>query len=112
MTKFPVKKGDKVVVHTGKWKGKSATIAAIIAKNDRVVLNFGDLSEEDKKKVGLRTVKKSQRNRENQTGLIERSVSVHVSNVALTEESKQARAEDKKARLAKKEAARAAKKAE
>ena len=81
MNSYQVKKGDKVVVNTGTWKGEDATIAAVLTKNDRVVLSFSEISDEKKKRIGMRTVKKSQRNPQNPGGMIERSVSVHVSNV-------------------------------
>jgi len=74
MKNYHVKKGDKVVVNTGKFKGKEATIAAIITKNDRVVLNIEGGAE-----MGKRTIRKSQANPNG--GLVERAVSVHVSNV-------------------------------
>lgn len=80
MNSYHVKKGDKVVVNSGSWKGEEATIAAVLTKNDRVVLSFSDLSEEKRKRIGMRTVKKNQRNGQ-PGGMIERTVSVHVSNV-------------------------------
>ena len=52
------------------------TIKAVITKNDRVVLEF--TSKKDRA-IGKRTIKKSRLNPNG--GLIERSVSVHVSNV-------------------------------
>lgn len=76
MKKYHVKKGDKVVVNSGNFKGEEATIAAILTKKDRVVLSF--TSNEDRA-IGKRTVKKSKLNPNG--GMIERSVSVHVSNV-------------------------------
>ena len=76
MKKYHVKKGDKVVVNSGNFKGEEATIAAILTKKDRVVLSF--TSNKDRA-IGKRTVKKSKLNPNG--GMIERSVSVHVSNV-------------------------------
>ena len=76
MKKYHVKKGDKVVVNSGNFKGEEATIAAILTKKDRVVLSF--TSNKDRK-IGKRTLKKSKLNPNG--GMIERSVSVHVSNV-------------------------------
>lgn len=81
LKKYHVKKGDKVLVNTGKFKGEEATIAAVLTKNDRVVLNFTNLSEAKAGSVGMRTVKKSQANPNG--GRVPRSVSVHVSNVNL-----------------------------
>ncbi|WP_294505838.1 KOW motif-containing protein [uncultured Victivallis sp.] len=76
MKKYHVKKGDKVVVNSGNFKGEEATISAILTKKDRVVLSF--TSSKDRK-IGKRTLKKSKLNPNG--GMIERSVSVHVSNV-------------------------------
>ena len=76
MKKYHVKKGDKVVVNSGNFKGEEATIAAILTKKDRVVLSF--TSNKDRA-IGKRTVKKSKLNPNG--GMIERSVSTHVSNV-------------------------------
>ena len=76
---YHVKKGDLVEVISGDWK-----IVAILKKKDRVVLELQDLSDAKKQNIGMRTLKKSQANPKG--GLIERSVSVHVSNVKKQEE--------------------------
>ena len=75
MKKYHVKKDDKVVVNSGNFRGEKATVVAILTKNDRVVLKLdkGDAN------LGKRTVKKSKANPNG--GMIERAVSVHVSNV-------------------------------
>lgn len=78
-----VKKGAKVYVNTGKWKGEVATVKAILSEKDRVVIEFVDAKD---RKIGRRTIKKSQANPNG--GMVERSVSVHVSNVALFDEAK------------------------
>ena len=74
--KYHVKKGDKVLVNAGKYKGEEATILAVLTNKDRVVLEF--TSKKDRE-IGKRTIKKSKLNPNG--GLVERSVSVHVSNV-------------------------------
>ncbi len=76
------KRGDKVRVIAGNYRGQEATIKAVLTKNDRVVL---ELAKNDHS-IGKRTVKKSKANPNG--GLIERSVSVHVSNVAAIAEKK------------------------
>ena len=76
MKKYHVKKGDKVVVNSGNFKGEEATIAAILTAKDRVVLSF--TSNKDRAS-GKKTIKKSKLNPNG--GMVERSVSVHVSNV-------------------------------
>ena len=83
MKRYHVKKGSKVFVNSGKWKGEVATIKAILSDKDRVVLEFSDAKD---RKIGRRTLKRSQANPNG--GMVERSVSVHVSNVALFDESK------------------------
>ncbi len=76
MQKYHVKKGDKVVVNSGNYKGEEATIIAVLTAKDRVVLSF--TSNKDRA-IGKRTIKKSKLNPNG--GMVERSVSVHVSNV-------------------------------
>ena len=83
MKRYHVKKGSKVFANSGKWKGEVATIKAILSDKDRVVLEFADAKD---RKIGRRTLKRSQANPNG--GMVERSVSVHVSNVALFDESK------------------------
>ncbi len=97
MKKYHVCKGDSVKVIAGNFKGADATIKAMLPAKDRVVL---EVSGDAPAKLGKRTVKKSRTNPNG--GLIDRSISVHVSNVALTDEAKKAKAEAKAARAAKK----------
>ena len=100
MNTFHVKKGDKVVVNAGNFKGAEATVTAILPAKERVVLEL----TKGENKLGKRTVKKSKANPNG--GLVERSVSVAISNVALTDECKQAKLEAKNARRAAKAAAK------
>ena len=95
MNNYHVKKGDKVIVNSGNYRGSEATVAAILPRKDRVVL---ELASGTASNLGKRTVKKSKANPNG--GLVERSVSVHVSNVKLTEEALKAKQEAKAARLA------------
>lgn len=83
MNTYHVKKGDKVYVNSGKWKGGVAVISAVLSSKDRVVLEFSDSKARN---TGKRTLKKSQANPNG--GMVERSVSVHVSNVALYSDAK------------------------
>ena len=66
----------EVLVNAGNYKGEEATILAVLTNKDRVVLEF--TSKKDRE-IGKRTIKKSKLNPNG--GLVERSVSVHVSNV-------------------------------
>ncbi|MFA6101635.1 MAG: 50S ribosomal protein L24 [Victivallaceae bacterium] len=86
MKKFHVKKGDKVVVNAGSWKNEEAKIIAVLTKKDRVVLEFSNLSPQKRELIGKRSVKKSKLNPNG--GLVDRSVSVHVSNVTPVEGQK------------------------
>ena len=95
MNNYHVKKGDKVIVNSGNYRGSEATVAAILPRKDRIVL---ELASGAASNLGKRTVKKSKANPNG--GLVERSVSVHVSNVKLTEESLKAKQEAKAARRA------------
>ena len=83
MNNYHVKKGDKVVVNSGNYRGAEATVTAILPQKDRVVL---ELAAGTPSNMGKRTVKKSKANPNG--GLVERSVSVHVSNVKKQEEKK------------------------
>lgn len=88
---YHVKKGDNVVVISGGWKGEEGTIKAVLKKKDRVVVDFKNLSDKKKEEIGMRTIKKSAANPNG--GLVERSVSVHVSNVKLLTSETAAKAE-------------------
>ena len=69
--KLRVKKGDRVVVLTGKDKGKSGEILRVIPKECRVVV------------AGVNVMKRHTKPRPgNPGGIDEREASIHVSNVA------------------------------
>ncbi|OGV41033.1 MAG: hypothetical protein A2X48_11730 [Lentisphaerae bacterium GWF2_49_21] len=98
MIKYSVKKGDTVSVISGKWKGEQGKIIAVIRKNERVVLEMIGLSPEKQQEIGRKTVKKTPDNPKG--GLIERAVSVHISNVKLKvkgEKETKTKKEEKKA---------------
>jgi large subunit ribosomal protein L24 len=70
-TKLKVKKGDKVVVITGRDKGKSGEILKVMREQNRVLVQ------------GVNMVKRHQRQSMTvQGGIIEKEASIHVSNVA------------------------------
>ncbi len=65
------KKGDKVVVRTGRDKGKTGDILRILSKENRVLVQ------------GVNMVKRHTRPDRNQAGgIVEKESSVHVSNLA------------------------------
>ncbi len=70
-TKLKVKKGDKVVVITGRDKGKSGEILKVLREENRVLVQ------------GVNVVKRHQRqSMGTQGGIIEKEAPIHVSNVA------------------------------
>jgi large subunit ribosomal protein L24 len=75
MQKFHVKKGDQVTVISGKEKGKSGKIIAVLAAKQRVIVE------------GLQMIKRhTRKNQQNPNGaIIEREGSIHISNVKKTE---------------------------
>jgi large subunit ribosomal protein L24 len=68
-----IKRGDKVVVITGKDRGKRGKVRAVVVKHDRVLVE------------GVNIIKRHQRARsQNQaSGIIEREAPIHMSNVML-----------------------------
>ena len=71
MTKLKIKKGDKVVVITGKDKGKSGEVLRVLPKDQRLVVQ------------GVNMVKRHTRPAMgNAGGIVEKEGTIHVSNVA------------------------------
>jgi len=69
-----IKKGDTVVVMTGKDKGRSGTVLQMITKTDRVLVQ------------GLNLVKRHTRQSQtSEGGIITKEASIHISNVALVD---------------------------
>jgi len=75
MVKFHVKKGDQVTVISGKEKGKSGKIIAVLTDKSRVVVE------------GLQMIKKhTKKSQQNPNGaIVEREGSIHISNVKKAE---------------------------
>jgi large subunit ribosomal protein L24 len=69
--KFKIKKGDKVVVITGRDKGKSGEVMRVLRAESRVVVQ------------GVNMVKRHTRPGPGQAGgIVEKEAAIHVSNVA------------------------------
>jgi len=69
--KFKIKKGDRVVVTTGRDKGKSGEVLAVQRDRNRVLVQ------------GVNLVKRHQKPSQTaQGGIIEKEASLHISNVA------------------------------
>ncbi|MEI7534306.1 MAG: 50S ribosomal protein L24 [Verrucomicrobiae bacterium] len=75
MSKFHVKKGDQVTVISGKEKGKSGKIIAVLTEKQRVVVE------------GLQMIKKHvKKSQQNPNGaILDREGSIHISNVKKAE---------------------------
>ena len=70
-TKLKIKKGDKVVVITGRDKGKTGEVLRVLREEGRVVVQ------------GVNMVKRHTRPSPGQTGgIVEKEAAIHVSNVA------------------------------
>ena len=76
-----IKKGGHVVVIAGKDKGKTGTILQTLPKTNQVIID------------GVNVATKHQKNRQtrSQGQIIEKSMPLHVSNVALTVDKKPVR---------------------
>ena len=69
-----IKKGDKVVVITGKDKGKTGEVTKVLVAEQRVVV------------AGINQVKKHTKpSAAGQGGIVTKEASIHVSNVALAD---------------------------
>jgi large subunit ribosomal protein L24 len=69
--KLKIKKGDKVVVITGRDKGKSGEVLRVLRADDRVVVQ------------GVNMIKRHTRPSAGQAGgIVEKEAAVHISNVA------------------------------
>ena len=70
--KFKIKKGDKVVVTTGREKGKSGEVLRVLRQEDRVLVQ------------GVNMIKRHQRPSQiSPGGILEKEAPLHISNVAL-----------------------------
>jgi len=70
-TKLKIKKGDKVVVITGRDKGKTGEVVKVLREENRLIVQ------------GVHMVKRHQRQTmQVQGGIIEKEAPIHVSNVA------------------------------
>ena len=69
-----IRKGDKVVVLTGKDKGRTGEVIQVMPKEDRAVVK------------GINLVKRHQRQTQTQeAGIITKEASIHLSNIAIAD---------------------------
>ena len=71
-TKFKVKKGDKVVVITGRDKGKSGEILEVLRAENRVIVQGVNMAQRHQKQ-----------SMQQEGGIVQKELPIHVSNVAL-----------------------------
>ena len=70
--KLKIKKGDRVVVTTGRDRGKTGEVIKVMPKENRALVS------------GVNMVKRHQRpDRLQQGGIIEKEAAIHISNLAL-----------------------------
>ena len=70
-TKFKVKKGDKVVVITGRDKGKSGEILEVLRAESRVIVQGINMAQRHQKQ-----------SMQQEGGIVQKELAIHVSNVA------------------------------
>ena len=71
MKKFKIKKGDRVVVTTGRDRGKQGEVLRVLRSEDRLVVQ------------GVNLVKRHQRpSARHPGGIVEQEATIHISNVA------------------------------
>ena len=69
-----IRKGDKVVILTGKDKGRSGEVLQVMPKEDRAVVR------------GINVVKRHQRQSASQeAGIVTKEASIHLSNIAIVD---------------------------
>jgi large subunit ribosomal protein L24 len=69
-----IRKGDKVVVLTGKDKGRTGEVVQVMPKEDRAIVR------------GVNVVKRHQRQTQSQeAGIITKEASIHLSNIAIAD---------------------------
>ena len=69
-----IKQGDKVVVRTGKDRGKTGEVLKVLVKEQRVLVQ------------GVNVVKRHQKpSMQNQGGITNKELPIHISNVALAD---------------------------
>jgi len=69
-----IRKGDKVVVLTGKDKGRTGEVKQVVPKEDRAIVS------------GVNMVKRHQRQTQSQeAGIINKEASLHISNLAIAD---------------------------
>ena len=72
--KFKIRKGDRVIVLTGKDKGKTGSVIRMMPKDDQAIVR------------GINMVRRHQRQSQTQEGgIISKEAPIHVSNIAVAD---------------------------
>lgn len=74
--KFKIKKGDLVLVRTGKDKGKTGEVLTVLRETDKVMVRGINVSRRHTKPSQMAA-----------GGIVEKEMSIHISNVALFDRS-------------------------
>ena len=79
MAKFKIKKGDKVVVLTGRDKGKTGEVLRVVRAENRLVVQGVNMVKKNQKVThqGVRGAKEG--------GIVHQEAPIHVSNVQLVD---------------------------
>jgi len=73
-TKLKIKKGDRVVVRTGRDKGKTGEVLKVMPNDNRAIVQ------------GVNTVKRHTRPSQTaQGGIVEKEATIHISNLAIAD---------------------------
>lgn len=72
--KFKIKKGDEVIVTTGKDKGKKGTVKEVITETSRVVVSGVNIATKHQKPSAT-----------GNGGLIKKEMPIHISNLAIAD---------------------------
>jgi large subunit ribosomal protein L24 len=74
--KFRIKRGDLVVVTTGKYKGKKGTVQKVLKEDEKLIVE------------GVNVVIRNQKpSMDNPEGRVQKILPIHISNVALVDPS-------------------------
>jgi large subunit ribosomal protein L24 len=74
MARLKIKKGDQVIVTTGKDKGKKGEVLKVLTEKNRVIVS------------GVNVVKKHERASQTSAGgIVEKELSINISNVAVVD---------------------------
>ncbi|MBC7645454.1 MAG: 50S ribosomal protein L24 [Thermoleophilia bacterium] len=80
--KFKVKKGDKVVVLSGKDRGKTGVVEQVLREKSRVIVEGVNIVKRHTKARPPANPQQASRNQQT-GGVIEKAAAIHVSNVAV-----------------------------